>query len=495
MSLLLKEVQVVDGTGKAPYKADVLIQKNIISAIGNLKSRGAARVIDGLGDYLTPGFIDLNTNSDHYLSLFTDPAQSDLTSQGVTTIFGGQCGSSLAPLIYGTLESIRKWIDPYEINVNWHTTAEFLKSLERVPLGINFGTLVGHSTIRRALVGDAKRRLTESELNVFKRLLRESLNQGAFGFSTGLGYVHGSAASNREIEELVKVVKEFDGVYATHLRHQGEKILDSVKEAIEIAERTGVRTIISHFRPEKGFSEQFEKAVEKIEATQAEIYFDVYPLPYSIETIYTLLPEWVRVGSLEMMLERVKNGGVTPLIKKDWPNFKGDEIEIVGAPNHEYLVGKSLARVAERLEVDPAEALIQVMKMTELRATILKRDIDLKVLPRALASSRAFIASNGNAVLPPGFVKPKESLSVFPKFLEIVLQSKLMTIESAVAKLTTEAIKFISPKRSLGRGVIKEGMAADLALVGKNNYSIKKVILGGELVDEVTANGQILRRR
>ncbi|MDP2650603.1 MAG: D-aminoacylase, partial [bacterium] len=103
MSLLIKEVQVVDGTGRPPYKADVLVQKNIISAIGSLKRRPAQKEIDGLGNYLTPGFIDVSTDSDHYLTLITHPSQSDLTSQGVTTAIGGHCGASLAPLLYGTL--------------------------------------------------------------------------------------------------------------------------------------------------------------------------------------------------------------------------------------------------------------------------------------------------------------------------------------------------------------------------------------------------------
>ena len=290
-------------------------------------------------------------------------------------------------------------------------------------------------------------------------------------------------------------VKDFDGIYATHLRNETTKLLDSVNETIQTAEKTGVRTIISHLRPEKGFGEQFEKAIEKIESSSAEIYFDVYPLPYSVETIYTLLPEWVRVGSLEMMLERVKNEGVTPLIKKDWPELKGEEIEIVGAPNHEYLVGKTLAEVAARLEVGVAEALIQVMKMTELRATVLERNIEVEALPRALSSGRSFIASNGNAVLPPSFVKPKESLTVFTKFLELVLQNKSMTIETAIAKLTSGPAKFINPRGSLKRGVIKEGMTADLVLLGKNDYGVKKVILGGKLADEEELVGQVLRRR
>src|SRR3989344_3589320 len=114
---LIRSVQIVDGSGKAPYKADVLLSGDRISAIGAFPNKKASLVINGLGYYLAPGFIDVNTDSDHYLSLFTNPSQEDFLTQGVTTIIGGMCGSSLAPLIYGSLESIRKWTDIGQINV------------------------------------------------------------------------------------------------------------------------------------------------------------------------------------------------------------------------------------------------------------------------------------------------------------------------------------------------------------------------------------------
>src|SRR3989344_2580012 len=284
MSLLIKGVQVVDGAGRPPYKADVLIQKNIISAIGNLKRRRARKEIDGLGNYLTPGFIDINTDSDHHLTLFTDPSQSDFTNQGVTTSIGGHCGASLAPLLYGTLESIRKWVDPTEINVNWHTVGELLKTLDKLPLGVNFATLVGHSTIRRALVGESNRRLTQKELAVFQKILEQSLDEGAYGLSTGLGYVHGRLASDRELRALVKVVADAGGVYTTHLRNETDELLESVKETVRVAKSTGAKTIISHLRPLKGSENQFDEALKLLEksSASASVYFDISPYATSI---------------------------------------------------------------------------------------------------------------------------------------------------------------------------------------------------------------------
>ncbi len=198
MTLLIKNVQVVGATRRADTGAgdgaapamDVFVSDNKISAIGNFPNKRADVVLDGKGAYLSAGFIDCNTDSDHYLTLFDNPGQEDFIRQGVTTIMGGMCGASLAPLLYGSLESLQKWGNPDRINVNWHTMAEFLAVMDKRPTAVNFGTLVGHATIRRALVGEALRELTKNELGVFSRTLEAALAEGAFGFSSGLGYVH-----------------------------------------------------------------------------------------------------------------------------------------------------------------------------------------------------------------------------------------------------------------------------------------------------------------
>src|ERR1044072_3559400 len=154
MTLLIKNVKVL-GTGRAPEeKADVFVSGEVISAVGSFPHKGADEVIDGQGGWLMPGFIDVDTTSAHYLSSFDAPEQEDFLKQGVTTIIGGHCGASLAPLLYGSLESLRKWGDTNEINVDWHTVAEFFARLAQRPLGVNFGMLAGHSTIRRAILGE-----------------------------------------------------------------------------------------------------------------------------------------------------------------------------------------------------------------------------------------------------------------------------------------------------------------------------------------------------
>jgi len=485
MSLLIKEVQVVDGTGRPPYKADVLIQKNIISAIGDLKRRRARKEIDGLGNYLTPGFIDINTDSDHHLTLFTNPSQSDFTNQGVTTIIGGHCGASLAPLLYGTLESIRKWVDPTEINVNWHTVGELLKTLDKLPLGVNFATLVGHSTIRRALVGESNRRLTQKELAVFQKILEQSLDEGAYGLSSGLGYVHGRSASDREIRALVKVVADVGGVYTTHLRNETDELLESVKETLRVAKSTGAKTIISHLRPLKGFEDQFDEALKLLEkgSASASTHFDISPYATSIQAIYTLLPISLQKGNLETMLEEIKDKKMTSLIKKEWQGLNFERIKIVGASHHPYLIGRT---------IEDADDLINLMIATGLQATVLNPNINEESLLSALTQSRAFIASSSSSPSTGTVLKYEGDTNTFPKYLEITVKDGQMPIEQAIKKITLDPASYFGVKY---RGVIKEKNIADLAIIGKSDYEVRSTILGGKVVGEEEARGEVLRRK
>src|SRR3989344_5284867 len=326
--ILVKSAQVIDGTGRPPFKADVLIKDDKISAIGNFVSQKADLVIDALGSQLTPGFIDVDPGSVHYLSIFTEPRQRDFLLQGVTTIFGGQCGSSLAPLLYGTLESIRKWTDPNQINVGWHTVAEFLRVLERQGLGVNFGTLIGHSTIRRALIGETLRDLTVGELEVFKQLVGDGLEEGAFGLSTGLGYAHARQVPYAEIRLLAEIVAKHNGVYATHLRNEKVGQLSSIAETLRLGKEAGVKTIVSHLRPLIGYENDFVAGLEALEhdGGKLDIHFDSYPFDTSLVAIYTLLPDWAKNGGLEIMLANVKTPFLKTRLLKELPVARANDV-------------------------------------------------------------------------------------------------------------------------------------------------------------------------
>ncbi len=488
MSLLIKSVQVIDGEGTSPYQADVLVQKNKIAAIGDLKDKKTDEIIDGLGSYLTPGFIDIDTDSDHYLDIFTNPKQGDFTAQGVTTIIGGYCGSSLAPLLYGSLESLDKWADPSLINVGWHTMGEFLSSIEKLGLGVNFGSLVGHSTIRRAITGDNERALTKNEMAVLKETVRRALSEGAFGLSTGLGYVHGRVAKPEEIKEVVSVLKDFDAVYATHLRSQTDRLLAAVKEAIDVAASTGVQTLISHFRPIKGYEEQYTKALKLINdsAANASVFFDIYPHDTSIYSVYSLLPREAQKRNVLATIEYITKPANRTAIEKELAEINPEEIWITSAPRYEGMIGKTLSEIAQDKGTTAGKALFEIIRLTSLKATVFYRNIDHDLLVHTLSNDRGFIASNGNSSPPGKFMKHERSVNTFPKFLDMATKLNLMSLEQAVKKITSLPAKYFDLE---GRGVVKEGKIADLAVVNKDDFKVKETIVGGK------RNGEILRHR
>ncbi len=484
MTILFKNIQLLDGTGRAPIKADVLIKNDKISAIGNFPKYRADEVIEGMGAYLAPGFIDINTNSDHYLTLFSNPEQGNFLLQGVTSIIGGQCGASLAPLIYGSLESIQGWADIRKINVNWQTMREFLKTMENLPLGINFGTLVGHTTIRQALAGDTKRDLSRNELKVFNLLLRKSLKAGALGFSTGLGYSQNNQTSYREIKSLVETVAGQKSLYATHLRNEKRGLLSSINETIQVAKETGAKVLISHFRPILGYGKDFDEALELIDKNtdKADVYFDIYPFDTSAVPVHTLLPAWVQEGDKETMSKDIQTKGLREKISRELPRLNAEEVIIINAPGNEYLIGKSLKEFSQNRSVNSSEGLLDLMKLTDFRAVVVYKNVSLRKVIETLSHDRAIIASNSASFAPQtkaaGWQKnigAGHSYKTFTGFLELAEKKKIMPPETAIHKITG------LPARRLGlknRGFIADGFFADLVLF--KDSEIREVFINGK---------------
>ncbi len=477
MTILIKNIQLIDGTGRQAVKADVLVKNDKISAIGSFPNYKADEIIDGMGAYLAPGFIDVNTDSDHYLTLFSNPSQKDFLLQGVTTIIGGHCGASLAPLLYGSLEMIQQWTNINQINVNWHTMAEFLDVLSKRPLGVNFGTLAGHSTIRRALVGDGDRSLTKNEMKVFISVLEKAMKDGALGFSTGLGYSHANQTPVGEIKELARVVAKSGGVYATHLRHEREEMLSAVEETINVAKETGVSALISHFRPLIGFEKDYDKALELISENtdKANVHFDIYPFDISALTIDVFLPRWAQSVEKETTLKNIRTPETREKILKELPKVKGEEFVIINAPGHEYLIGKSLKDFCQNRNLTLNQGLLALMELTLLRAVVFYRNINIKGVMAALAHERSIIASNSASFGEEQKIKPERSYRTFDKFLKIINESKIMSIETAIKKITH------LPARKFGiegRGVVSDGYFADLVVF--RDTEIKEVIVNGK---------------
>jgi N-acyl-D-amino-acid deacylase len=487
MTLLIKNVQIVGGPSGVPGGSDVFVSDNKISAIGSFPNKKADVVLDGQGAYLSAGFIDVNTGSDHYLTLLNNPSQEDFLRQGVTTIIGGMCGASLAPLLYGTLEALQKWGNPNRINVNWHTMAEFLAVMDKRHVGVNFGTLVGHATIRRALVGESIRDLTKNELSVFERTLEMALSEGAFGLSSGLNYVHARKTPYGELRALAEIVKKYNGVYATHLRREAAGVKESVEETIKLARETGASTLISHFIPFVGAEKEYEEALGLIEALppDVDLHFDIFPSTSSLRPIYTFLPEWVQTGGVAVMQANIQDEWLLPRIKKDIPKLDDENFVIAQATGNESLVGKSLKDIMEIYELnDGRDALLRLMQTLGLKGSVLYKNLDAHLIARAIASPRSLIASSAPSIASGGssgekHLKSDRTTSTFSSFLSLVEERKLMPLEDAIRKIT------LAPAKKMGiakRGTIAEGNYADLVCF--RGGEVKFTIVNGRVVEK-----------
>jgi len=488
MTLLIKNALLLGAREEPGKPFDVFISGEKISAIGDFPHKGADIVFDAQRAYLAPAFIDPDTTSDHYLTVFDNPGQEDFLKQGTGTIIGGHCGSSLAPLLYGSLESMRKWRDTDIVNVDWHTTKEFFRHIEKHPLGVNFGTLTGHATLRRALVGDAVRDLTKNEFRVFEEAFSLALAEGSFGISFGLEYIHGHDTPEGEIIKLAQLVAKKRRVVAMHLRDTGVDLPRAFEEAVRIGEASGTTIFISHLLPIAGFEREYESVLEKIDKLPENfpLYFGVHPFETTTVPLYRLLPPWARKGNLETMAAQVHDGWMVSKIMKEISVPDPKAIVIAYAPDHPFLAGKTLEEIRESSGAkNPEEALMELMVRTNLRAVVHQANIAPALLTRALMHPRSLIASHAPGVSDIRFFAPsKRSTATFTEFIARS-QKEGVEISATVKKLTSLPANIFGIKN---RGACIEGAAADLVCFalkqgtdGASSCDVKCVVVNGAM--------------
>ncbi len=483
-AVLIKGGLVYDGSGNEPIKEDVLVRGKRILKRGSFSKNRAEKVIDATGAMVTPGFVDVNSSADHYLEIFDDDFGRKDLKDGITTVIGGNCGVSFAPIANRSLFSLRNWADISGLNVDWHDFSGFFKHLEKQGLNINFGSLVGHSTIRKALLGDKMRDLTENEVRTAKRMLIEAFRDGVLGFSTGLEFADTKFTPVHEIEELVNVVAEEKRVYAAHLRDYGPFIEKSVEEAIRIAKKTGVNLEISHFMPMIGEARNYLSLKAKIEDEGAKmrINFDCNSFSYVATPLYQLLPEKMKKEGFEKMIEYLNSEHLEKEIIHYLKKFNGENIHIGEMPPHlHFLYGKSLRDYAVNNELSPAESLFKLMKSSGLRGVLLKESVERDLIEDFVFSQSSFISS--------GEIKER---GAFLNFLKLAEKIGFST-EKAIAKLTTLPAEKYKLK---WRGKIREDYYADL-LVIKDGLVKDAIVNGGVLIEEgrfkKSRSGKVLR--
>lgn len=468
-TILIKNALLLDGSGKPAEKADILIRGDKISVVDSLINYKASETIDAMGAYVAPGFIDIVNYSDRYLDIFFNPLQENFLRQGITTIIGGHGGFSLAPLLYGSLQSVRRWADVSKINVDWHSLSEFFKTMKKKSLGVNFGTLAGHATVRRALIGEPVfRDLTQSELKVFYSVFKRGLKDGAFGISLGLNNPQGVQASYFEIKNLADIVQKTNRIFSVNLKNDKDELIESFKKIIFLAKETGAKFLITNLKPLIGFEGAFWGILDLIDANSANAGIILSPSFIDGRTMLLsdFLPQWLKKLSKEEILEQIKNLETRKKILKDVKELDWNMI-ITNAPGNEYLAGKSLKEFSLNRDLDAKEGFLELLKITDLRTEVLLKDVNFKELVKSLSWKEVMISSGS---MPAALLQQS-----FLKFLELCDKEGVMPIEEAVRKITFMPAKVIGLEK---RGEIKNGYFADLVIF--KDAEIKEVIVNGK---------------
>lgn len=476
-STVLRGAVVLDGGGRPGEPADVLITGNRITAVaapGRIPAERAERMLDLSGLTLMPGFIDSHAHADNAALL--EPTDTSKTAQGVTTEINGNCGFTLAPIAAAHLDgfqSLVRRIFP-DHDWAWSRYPEFLEHITQAGLPTNFASLIGHNTLRIAAMGLEQRPPDAAERRAMHHGLEEALAAGAVGLSTGLVYPPGVYSDTEEIAELASALPS-TAVYATHMRNEGQYLMRSVEETLEVAEHAGVRCHLSHLKvADRRRWGTMDEVFAHLAPRRAELPItqDVYPYTAASTMLTALLPPWMHAGGTRPLLERLRSAGCRDQVRAqvadpraDFENYAlaagWENIVVSGSGSGRY-DGTSLAQIARARDQDPVDCLADLLIEEELRATMIMHIMSEEDLRRALADASTMIGSDGLPLGTGGRPHPR-GFGSFTRVLDVyVRQQGVLPLEEAVRRMTSlVADTFSLP----GRGRIREGHFADLVAV------------------------------
>jgi len=489
IDILIKNGQIIDGTGNPAYSGDISISNGKITNIESKLKGDAKQIIDATGHIVSPGFIDIHSHSDMALPL-GNRLESTL-HQGITTTVIGNCGFSLAPVNEDRLDIIKREFDMHappgvSIDVTWRSFAEYLETIEQAQISSNIASLVGFGAIRIA-GGPAydDRPPTEAEQEMMKEYVAEAMEAGAYGMSTGLIYPPQVYASTEEIVELAKVVAKYNGFYFSHIRGEGETVLEAVTEVIEIVEKSGcLGGQIAHHKVAGlhlwGKSKQTLQLIAEANKRGISITCDQYPYDRGSTSLISLLPPWAHVSGIDELLARLKSPAVREKIisdmeneKSEWENIKleagWENIFIASTKTEKWkdVQGLSLSAIARnRGYPDEYLALFELLLDENAEVSMTMKSMGDEDIERIMKSEYMMVGTDGAGVSPTGILshgKPHpRHYGTYPRILgKYVREKKILSLEKAIHKMTG------FPAHRLGledRGVLLENAWADIVI-------------------------------
>jgi N-acyl-D-amino-acid deacylase len=479
--VLIRHGHILDGTGNPWYAGDIAIQGDRIAAIGQLEGVQAKRVIDASGLVVSPGFIDMLGQSEK--SLLIDHRSQSKLSQGITSEITGE-GGSIAPQNELTLAPQKIMLDHYHLSVDWHDLAGYFRRLENTGTPINLGTYVGASQVREAVLGDVDRAPTPAELQQMESLVATAMEQGALGVSTALIYPPGHYATTEELIALARVASRYGGLYASHMRSEGQSEMAALDEAIRIGRDANIPVEIFHLKV-SGQSRwgRMPQVVAKLQAARdsgLDIAASMYPYTAGGTALASSLPPWMADGGSEKLLQRLQDREtrrrvVADMSKDhdDWENLyldcgggKGVMIAAVNNPDLKAYEGKTVAEMAKMQSKPEMDALFDFILADKSQTEALYFMANENDLRYGLKQPWTSIGLDaGETSLDGPLFEPRNhprAWGSMPRFLgHYTRDLQLLDLPQAVRKITSLPAQ---REHLSSRGLLKPGFYADVTV-------------------------------
>ena len=478
--LVIRNGHIIDGSGSPWYSGDIGIVNGRIAQIGVLADAPAKRVIDAQGRVVAPGFIDMLGQSE--LSILVNPHLPSKIFQGITTEITGE-GGSVAPLNKKLIAADRGGFSHYKVKPDWLTFRDYFARLEKQGMGINLASYVGATQVRRVVLGDVNRAPTAAELEQMKGLVREAMEQGAVGVSTALQYAPAPYAKTEELIALAAEAAKYGGIYATHMRSEGDAIDDALDEAFRIGREAKIPVEIWHLKAAgKPNWNRMPEIIARIEAARAsgiDVTADTYAYPAWFNSFSAFVPPWAHDGGEMKMVERLKDPAMRARIRKEmttadsswdneWQEIPGPEailVSVVQDPKLLPLQGKTIAQIAEAQNKDAIDTIFDLLiedpGMSVAVFAMSEPDIAL-----ALKQPWVAIDNDSQGTAPDGLLGKEHphprAYGTFPRILrKYVRDEKLLTLPDAIRKFSALPAQRL---RLTDRGVLKQGLWADIVV-------------------------------
>jgi N-acyl-D-amino-acid deacylase len=478
--LVIRSGHIIDGTGSPWYSGDIGIRGGRIAQIGSLASSTAHQVIDASGFVAAPGFIDMLGQSD--LSILVNPHLPSKIFQGITTEITGE-GSSIAPLTPRLLAADRARFAHYGITPGWRTFREYFARLQKQGLGINLASYAGATQVRRAVLGEDNRTPNATELQMMRALVRNAMEDGAVGLSTSLQYAPAPYAKTEELIGLAAEAGKLGGIYATHMRNEGDAIDEALDETFRIGREADIPVEIWHLKAAGkrnwGRMPEIVARIDRARSSGVDVEADTYAYPAWFNSFSAFVPPWVHDGGDAHMVARLKDPAMRARIRNDletntsgwdneWLEVPGPGailISVVQNPKLLPLQGKTLAQIAQAEKKDPIDTIFDLL-IEDPGMSVAVFGMSEEDIAYALKQPWVSIDNDSQGTAPDGILGREHphprAYGTFPRILrKYVREEKLLTLPDAIRKFSALPAQRM---RLSDRGVLKQGIWADIVV-------------------------------